>query len=154
MRTRSRLAGIAAVASVIVGCQAAAPAELTEQDQASIRGMFDATVGYIRAGDWAVWAGQYSEDAVLHPPNAPMVNGREAIQAWGEAFPPVQELSFSNIQVSGQADLAYGTCAYSMTLEGSPPDTGKQLVVFHRDASGEWEVVAVSFNSDLPVPEQ
>ena len=157
MKTRNHLVSITALVSFAVACQAPAPpppADLTDQDQATIRGMFDSTPGYVRAGDWATWAGQYSVDAVLQPPNAPPLTGREAIQEWGEAFPNVEEISFSSVQVMGQADLAYGTSAYTMTLEGAPADTGKQLVVFRRTPTGGWEVVAASFNSDLPIAEQ
>ncbi len=157
MNTRSRLVSIAALVSFAVACQAPPPpppADLTDQDHATIRGMFDATPGYVLAGDWAAWAGQYSVDAVLQPPNAPPVTCREAIQAWGEAFPSVAEISFSSVQVMGQADLAYGTSAYTMTLEGAPADTGKQMAVFRRTPTGGWEVVALSFNSDLRIPER
>ncbi len=39
-----------------------------------------------------------------------------------------------------------------MTITGAPPDSGKQLVVFEKDASGTWHTLAVSFNSDIPLP--
>jgi hypothetical protein len=62
--------------------------------------------------------------------------------------------TFSNVQVWGEGNLAYGTSSYTLTLQGAPPDNGKQLAVFRRGANGEWQVVAVSFNSDLPLPGQ
>ena len=89
---------------------------------------------------------------MLQPPNAPSVNGRAAIRAWGETFPALEDMSFPNVQVMGQGDMAYGTSGYVMTFEGAPRDTGKQLAVFRRTPSGGWEVVAVSFSSDLPAP--
>ena len=137
----------------LCGSQAQA-AELTAQDVAAVRKLFDDTVRYIRASNWTAWAAQWSDDAVIQPPNAPAVKGRAALLAWGQAFPPVEALAFSNVQVSGEGNQAYGTCAYAMTTKGSPPDTGKQLVVFRRSPGGKWEVVAGSFNSDLPVPGQ
>lgn len=112
--------------------------------------MFDATVSTVLARDWAAWAGQFSEDAVLQPPNAPSVSGRAAIQAWGEAFPALEDMSFSNVQVMGQGGMAYGMSGYVMTFDDAPRDTGKQLAVFRRTPSGGWEVVALSFSSDLP----
>ncbi len=150
MKIHRRLMGIAVVVSVVAGCQAPAPTELTTQDAETLRGIFDTTVSTVLAGDWAGWAGQYSEDAVLQPPNAPSVSGRAAIQAWGEAFPALEDMSFSNVQVMGQGDMAYGMSGYVMTFEDAPTDTGKQLAVFRRTPSGGWEVVAVSFSSDLP----
>jgi ketosteroid isomerase-like protein len=126
---------------------------LGKEDVATLEQMFDTVVRLIRAGDWAGWAALYAEDAVLHPPNGPAVRGRAALREWGEAFPPVEALDFSNVQISGEGHLAYGTSGYALTIKGQPPDTGKQLGVFRRGISG-WQVVAVSFNSDLPVPGQ
>ncbi|MBI4664606.1 MAG: nuclear transport factor 2 family protein [Verrucomicrobia bacterium] len=115
--------------------------------------MFNATVKLLRAGDWAGWAAQYAEDAVFQPPNGPAVRGRKDIRKWGDAFPPIEAFGFSNVQVSGEGNFAYGMSAYTLTLKGLPPDTGKQLVVFRRGTNG-WQIVAVSFNSDLPLPAQ
>ena len=123
------------------------------EDVATLERMFDTVVALIRAGDWAGWAALYAEDAVLHPPNGPAVHGRAALQAWGEAFPEVEALDFLNVQVSGEGNLAYGTSGYALTIKGLAPDTGKQLGVFRRGSNG-WEVAAVSFNSDLPLPGQ
>jgi hypothetical protein len=39
-----------------------------------------------------------------------------------------------------------------MTIHGLPPDTGKQVAVMRRSADSKWKVVAVSWNSDLPMP--
>jgi ketosteroid isomerase-like protein len=126
---------------------------LGKEDVATLEQMFDTVVRLIRAGDWAAWAALYAEDAVLHPPNGPAVRGRAALQKWGEAFPPVEALDFSNVQVSGEGNVAFGTSGYALTIKGQPLDTGKQLGVFRRDIGG-WQVVAVSFNSDLPLPGQ
>jgi ketosteroid isomerase-like protein len=126
---------------------------LAQEDVATLEQMFDTVVRLIRAGDWAGWAALYAEDAVFHPPHGPAVRGRAALQEWGEAFPPVEALDFSNVKVSGEGNVAYGTSGYALTIKGQPPDTGKQLGVFRRGISG-WEVVAVSFNSDLPLPDQ
>jgi ketosteroid isomerase-like protein len=158
MRGISRLfAALILTGSATLGCQApaaSASAELSEQDMTTLRGTFDSAAQWIRAGDWVSWSGIYSEDAVLQPPNAPTVTGRPALLAWGQAFPPVQDLTFSDVHVAGEGNLAYGTSSYSLTIQGAPTDTGKQLVVFRRGTNGEWQVVAVSFNSDLPVPGQ
>lgn len=135
---------------LMVGCQSQS-AELTEQDRARIGQIIDGVAMTLRVGDHAMWAGHFSEDAVIYPPNAPAVKGRAVIQRWGEAFPPIEDLTFFDVQVWGQGDYAYGTSGYSFTVAGSPPDTGKQLWAFRRSAGAGWEVVAASYNSDLPV---
>ena len=43
-------------------------APFTAQDQAALRGMFDAAIRMINADDWAAWAAQYAEDGLLQPP--------------------------------------------------------------------------------------
>lgn len=151
MRSFPRLSSLVLVALFLVAC-GQQPDVFAPQDEATLRGMFDSTVTNIRAGDWATWSAQYTETAVLQPPNAPTVTGRPAILAWGQAFPPVESLAFSEVQVSGEGNLAYGTSAYALKIKDLPQDNGKQLVVFRRSPGAKWEVVAVSFSSDLPMP--
>ena len=127
-------------------------APFTAQDQAALRGMFDAAIRMINAGDWPAWAAQYAEDGLLQTPNAPTVKGRPELQEWGHAFPKIEELVFSGVEVRGEGSLAWGTSGYTLRVKGQAPDTGKQLVVFRRAADGLWKIVAASFNSDLPVP--
>jgi len=135
---------------VLVGCQPAAP-QFTPQDEAAVRGVFDSSLKSLRAGDWAAWAGSFSDDGILQPPNAPTVTGRAALEAWGHAFPPIDSVSWPNVQVHGEGNLAYGTSDWTLKIRNMPPDHGKQLAVLRRAAGGKWEVVAVSFNSDVPL---
>jgi ketosteroid isomerase-like protein len=128
-----------------------AQTSLSQEDVTALEVLTGTAVRLIRAGDWAGWAALYAADAVLHPPNGAAVRGRDAIQKWGEAFPPVEALEFSDVQVFGEGNVAYVTTAYALTIKGLPPDIGTQLGVCRRGVGG-WQVVAVSFNSDLPLP--
>jgi len=130
-----------------------AQTSLSQEDVTALEVLTGTAARLIRAGDWAGWAALYAADAVLHPPNGAAVRGRDAIQKWGEAFPPVEALEFSDVQVFGEGNVAYVTTAYALTIRGLPPDTGTQLGVCRRGVGG-WQVVAVSFNSDLPLPGQ
>ena len=51
-------------------------------------------------------------------------------------------------------DLGYTSGTYQFSITGSDgkpiPDKGKYVVVWKKDASGKWKVVADIFNSDLP----
>lgn len=151
MRASNTLICLAAGIVALAGCQGRAPT-FTSQDEAAVRGLFDATVKNVRAGDWATWAAEFAGDGVLHPPNAKAVSGRVALLAWGQAFPPIEAISFTNVQVVGEGNMALGTSAYALQVKGAPADTGKQVAVFRRSPAGKWEVMAASFNSDLPVP--
>ncbi len=152
MRASITGACLAAALVALSACQAAAP-QFTAEDETALRGMFDATVTNIKAGDWAQWSEQFAENAMLQPPNAKPVNGRAAILAWGQEFPPVEDLSFSDVQVSGEGNTAWGSSAYVLKIkDAAAADSGKQLVVFRRLTGPTWEVAAVSFGSNLPVP--
>jgi ketosteroid isomerase-like protein len=151
MRNAITLVGLS-LATTLVACQQR-PTQLSDQDGATVRAMFDSTVERIRAGNYPAWAGQFSEDARFYPPNAPPVIGRGAILTWGQALPPVEAFGFADVQVTGAGDIAYGTSAYSIKLTDVPADSGKALVVFRRAADGAWHVVAWSFNSNLALPQ-
>lgn len=131
---------------------ALADTPFTPQDQAALRGMFDAAIRMINAGDWPAWAAQYAEDGLLQPPNAPTVSGHADLLAWGRAFPPVDAIDFSSVEIHGEGGLAWGRSGYTLRVKGQAPDSGKQLVVFRRGTDGTWKIVAASFNSDLPTP--
>jgi ketosteroid isomerase-like protein len=124
----------------------------TAQDQAALRGTFDTCARYINAGNWTAWAALYSEDGRLQPPNAPVITGRANLVAWGQAFPEIEAISFFDVELWGEGNLAYGTSGYTLKLKELPSDTGKQLVVWRRSSDRKWSVVAASFNSDLPMP--
>lgn len=150
-----RLSHATAIASALImgvaACQTR-PAAFTSQDEATLRAMFDSTPGYIVAGNFTKWAGQFSENSVLQPPNARSVKGRENLIAWAKTLPPMENLTFTNVQVSGEGNVAYGTSDYVLKPKGLPADSGKQLVVFRRPPNGAWEIVAGGFSSDLALP--
>ncbi len=133
-----------------LGCQPAAP-QFTAQDEVAVRAAFDSGLKYIRTANWTAWAANFSDDAVLQPPNGPSVTGRAALETWVRAFPTIESLTWPNVRVHGDGNMAYGTTDYELKLKDAPgADHGKQLAVFRRGAAGKWEVVAASFNSDLP----
>ncbi len=150
---RAAMTGIwcAVAVAAAVACQPATPL-FTAADEATVRGVFDSTVADINAGKFDSWASRFSESALLQPPNAKVVNGRAAILAWIKTFPPIENVSFSDVQAAGEGSMAYGSSAYVLKLKDIPADTGKQLVVFRRGSNGTWEVVAANFNSDVPLP--
>lgn len=151
MRSGLALSSLSIVA-VLIGCQPR-PAPLSEQDTATLRAMFDSTVQRVRAGNYTAWAAQFSDSARFFAPNARPVIGRAAILAWGQALPPVEAFGFSDVEVSGAGDWAYGTSGYTIKLKDVPADTGKALVVFRRGGDGAWAVIAWSFNTNLPLPQ-
>jgi ketosteroid isomerase-like protein len=149
MKTSLRAAALTTVALALTACGSPS-AQFTAADEAEVRALFDSTVTRVKEGDWTSWAGEFSDSAVFHPSNTKLLNGRAAILAWGQAFPPVEQISMWDVHVRGEGNLAYGTSAIAIKVKGAPVDTSKQLVVFQRSPAGRWDIAAVSLNSDLP----
>jgi ketosteroid isomerase-like protein len=149
MKVAFRAATLALGTVALAACSSPSP-QFTSADEAEVRALFDSTVARVKAADWTSWAGEYADSAVFQPPNAKGLNGRAAILAWGQSFPPVEQFGMWDVQVWGEGNLAYGTSAIGTKLKGAPADTLKQLVVFRRSPAGRWEVAAASFNSDRP----
>jgi len=135
--------------------QAQAGKGLAQTEVIKINELSQVSAKAMLAKDWATFAAQYVEDAVLYPPNEPAVKGRAAIRSWLEKFPPVTEFKLTNVKVEGRDDLAYVLGAYTMTLvpPGATPvkDSGKYVEIRRRQADGRWLLAVDMFSSDLPV---
>jgi ketosteroid isomerase-like protein len=136
-----------------VGCQRAG---LSEADRTAIRQADETDMKMMNAKDWKGDLVLYEEDAIELPPNQAAVQGKAAIQAWDEAFPPFSNFQEQSLEIEGGGDLAYDRGTYSMTMTppGAAPieDHGKYLTIWHKQAGGLWKVSRVMFNSDLPLP--
>ncbi len=160
MKTHLMLPAVAVLALTIMGCQALPPevGQLSDEDVAAIRGSSDTYAQLTLAGDFAGLAAMFTEDAVRMPPNAPAHEGRTAIQAFMEAYPPITEFESTTTEVGGAGDVAFARGTYSLmaTPEGAPEpvsDRGKWVSIFRRQADGTWLITANVWNSDLPLPE-
>ena len=129
---------------------------LSEADRTAIRQADETDMKMTNAKDWKGDLALYSEDAILLPPNQAAVQGKAAIQAWDEAFPPFSNFQEQSLEIEGQGDLAYDRGTYSMTVTpaGAAPieDHGKYLTIWRKQADGSWKISRVMFNSDLPLP--
>jgi len=135
---------------------AAATARLTDEDRATIRNMIARFDQDMLAGNRPALVAVYSHDAVLMPPNAPMVRGRVEIERFFEEFPKVREFGQHALEIEGEGDIAYPWGTYEMTVlppGGTAPvrDRGKVLGVWHKQPDGSWLVGQVCWNSDLAV---
>lgn len=133
-------------------------ATLSDEDVAAIKASTEAFVQATNSKDWAAVAAMYTEGAVFMPPNQPIVQGREAIQAWMEAFPTLTEFNLIDVEIDGCGDLAFSRQTLSITIapEGAPEpikDEGKTLLILRKQSDGSWLIAIDIFNSDLPLPE-
>ena len=144
----------------VTACTPAAappPADLSDADRAAIEKVADDAVAIMNSPTpdlEAYTTTYYAPDAVVMPPNGPVVTGGAAITAFLESFPPISNFQFSLVHVEGTPDMAWvqGTYGMTTTPEGSTPvnDTGKYIEIWKKQADGTWKVVRDIFNSDLP----
>ncbi len=158
MRILAVVALAACVGLVSLPSEAQTGKALSQEDVTKINELSEILVKAALAKDSATHADQYTDDAVVIPPNEPSVKGRAAIRAWLESFPPITEHSVNNVKVEGRDDLAYVVGTYAMTVEppGAPgpvKDTGKYVEIRRRQPDGKWLMAVDIFNSDLPVPD-
>lgn len=131
-----------------------APGEFSPADRTAIEKADAVWQEAANAHDFAKLAKVYTEDAVLLPPNSPVIEGRRAIQAFFAAFPPFEGMRLKQIECVGRGDLAYARGEYAMKIlppGGEPIDEkGKYLEIWRKGADGGWQLARDMFSSDLP----
>jgi ketosteroid isomerase-like protein len=99
--------------------------------------------GFLK-GDAAVTASVLAEDAVVFPPDAPMIQGREAIEEfWRTVMASgVKEVELTTFELSGSGDFLHerGTGILKVHPPGGTPaeQNIKFVVVWKRTADG-WK---------------
>ena len=110
--------------------------------------------------DAAGIAALYSENAVVLPPNAERIAGRENIQkmwqSWVDAG--LTDLALTPVEVEESGDLAYEEGTYSVKVpaaDGQPmQDVGKYVVVWKKGPEGTWRLHRDIWNSNqAPAPQ-
>jgi uncharacterized protein (TIGR02246 family) len=103
------------------------------------------------ARDAAKIALLYADDAVVMPPNKPMVKGRANIETHfkGEIQqgPTNFQLNPFESAISGSQAFEAGTS--TVTLPGGETDRGKYLVVLKR-VGNDWKIAYDIYNGDAP----
>ncbi len=148
----------AACLALTLGCAPSSPAELTDADREAIRQYWDEVARNLSPEDNEAWANGFTEDALMMFENVPVIRGRQAIRAWGEATgetgsPVALSVSFSDIEIHGSGDWAWVTTGATATFEGvEGPVSLKQLAVLERQADGTWLAAAVHVSSNETPP--
>ena len=173
MKSYLPIAILISVALLATACQPAAEqpdpvAEAAKQaeDVAAIKQVFDDYIVAGNAGDAAAIAVCFTDDAILMPPNAPAVVGREAIQSSFQTgferrptskFTVKTTLEVLEVEVAGDWAFirAAGTFTRTPKAGGEPirdTNTNKGLNIFKRQPDGAWKIHRLIYNSDLPLP--
>ena len=160
-RQRARLAlwCCLALALVASSCGQQTPPDTRAADESAIRALDAQWEKAAAARDVDGTVSYYSDDAVVLPGNAPIVQGKEAIRTlWKSLLSPDISLSWqaTKVDVARSGELAYLIGTYTLTAkdaQGKPAtDHGKLVEIFKKKGDGPWKVAVDMYNSDLPAP--
>jgi ketosteroid isomerase-like protein len=132
--------------------QATATPPLTDLDRVAIRSRIAKFDKDVLAGNWPAVASNYTEDAILLPPHAPMVRGRTAIRKFFEGIPKFAEFKENAVEIEGEGDFAFPWGTYDTAIASgaaTAKDQGKVLAVWRKQPDGTWLVSRVCWNSDF-----
>ena len=110
----------------------------------------------VRSGDATALASLYTEDAMLLPPNSPMIKGREGVEAfWAGGFQMgIKEIVLTIVEVIAMGDMVceIGESEVTIQPEGMDAikDRGKYLAIVKKAVDGTWKVYIDIWNSSLP----
>ena len=124
---------------------------------AHIRLQNDRIEAIYAAGDAASYPAMYTQDGILMPAGGPTVTGRAAIKKSiaAEFSSDVKlKLKLTSRSIERHDDTAIEIGGWTMVIspkEGAPlNDHGDYLVIWKRQASGEWLMSTDIYNSNLP----
>ena len=103
-------------------------------------------------GNAAGVAALYTEDGQLLPPNADVMAGKEAIQAFwqGAMDMGIASAQLEIVQVEDHGDTATEVSRYTLCgADGQVLDQGKYIVIWKRE-KGQWKLHRDIFNSSVP----
>lgn len=156
MRRHSRPAAVVSMLCLLLagGLQACTK----PQDQGAVRAAIEARNQEIGAavakGDSAALAALYTANAILMPPHAPSVSGREAIQGAWKSFidSGIKGLELKSTETAAHGDTADEAGVYQVLgPEGAVLDTGKYIVIWKLE-NGSWFLLRDIWNSNNPPP--
>ena len=116
---------------------------------------FGAAVG---RGDTVAVAALYTDDAVVLPPNAELVRGRQAIKGLFDGMMQqmgIPQLTLRTIQVDEIGETANEVGEYTLKFQpaGAEPvtDIGKYVVIWRRQGD-DWKLHIDIWNTNSPLP--
>ena len=146
---RSRILLLIPIAALVLAAPAAAGGWSSYDET-----MAESWAAAYNSGDAAAVAAFYTEDGMRMPPNAPAVEGREAIQ--GQIAGSLEmgaakvELGTDEMATSGEMGFARGTYVI-YDAEGTEVDRGKWMQV-GKKVGDSWYAYRDIWNSDNPLP--
>jgi ketosteroid isomerase-like protein len=116
------------------------------------RAMEERNVGWVEAykrGDAAGVASFYAEDAILMPPNQPMVRGKKALQEFFQGM--IDQVGGTHttpqmVEFGVEGDLAYQVATFTIT-DTKTPFQGRFVEIFCPLQDGSWKIHLCIWNN-------
>ena len=96
----------------------------------------------------------YADDAMVLPPNQPMITSKTGIRdLWKGFLDSLTDISWktTRVETAKSGDMAVLTGTYDMTMKDGTKEHGKYCEVWEKKG-GTWKVGVDMFSSDLPAP--
>lgn len=141
---------------VVIGLMLSTPALAGDMD--AINAVSEKNIAAVNAHDAKSWADTYAKNAVLVPAGSPIVEGREAIEKWGEGAAKVwNSLKVSPGETRLHGDTAWqpGTWSGNLNMpDGKTADlSGNYLMVLTKEGPN-WSIIADTWNVNPPKAEE
>ena len=140
---------------IAVGAPRQAWSQLSDADKKGIQDVTDRWLKAMENNDSTAVAALYTEDAMLLPPNAPVVKGRAGIRHYLGQFPKITSFKAPLEEIDGNGDIAYTRGTYEATM--MPPgskapvkDSGKFIEIRRKQPDGSWLIERDFWNSNAP----
>ncbi len=129
------------------------------QDSVQVRRLIEANnqrfLAAFNRGDAAVITSMYTRDALLLPPNSPIIGNHQGIRTYWQSLinagVKAVELKTSTLEACG--NTAYEVGQYTLTIPkaggGTITDYGKYVVVWKREGR-RWRLAVDSFGTNMP----
>ncbi|MCB9150029.1 MAG: SgcJ/EcaC family oxidoreductase [Caldilineaceae bacterium] len=137
---------------------AAAPETDVAQVTDAVNAIWREYEASVEAGDADRWGELWVDDGVKYPPDAPMLEGKEAIvnnmREW-MAMATASEVTITNHTVEVAGDFAFVRGLFRVDAElranGMPVIMdGKYMSILQRQPDGSWKLYRDIFNSNVP----
>ena len=146
---------LVALAGIVMSAPRDGLAQLSDADKKGIQDVTDRWLKAMENNDSTAVAALYTEDAMLLPPNEPVVKGRAAIRHYLGQFPKITSFKAPLVDIDGSGNLAYARGTYEVTL--MPPgaktpvkDSGKFIEIRRKEPDGSWLILRDFWNPDAP----
>lgn len=135
------------------------PAVDVTADVEAIKTWYDQKTTALKTGDPDSWINLFTEDVVFMMPNEATVEGKEAVQQWGQPFFDLFDMEevykIEEIEVSDNWAFARVNYRFNVTPKTGgevKQENGKGICMFKRQPDGSWKCTHNIANSSDPLP--